>query len=75
MSVTIVGDYSVGETLGQGSFGKVKLGTHLKTGQQVALKLIAKSARPPSFVIARVAADMSCPGHGARVGCGARTLR
>uniref|UniRef100_A0A6S9XZE7 Protein kinase domain-containing protein n=1 Tax=Chrysotila carterae TaxID=13221 RepID=A0A6S9XZE7_CHRCT len=35
-------DYEVGETLGTGHFSKVKLGTHRKTGQKVAIKIINK---------------------------------
>jgi carbon catabolite-derepressing protein kinase len=35
-----LGQYAVKQTLGEGSFGKVKLATHLVTGQQVALKII-----------------------------------
>ncbi|PRP74988.1 hypothetical protein PROFUN_07381 [Planoprotostelium fungivorum] len=34
-----VGCYKIGETLGEGSFAKVKLGTHEKTGERVALKV------------------------------------
>ena len=37
-----MGQYSVIRTLGEGSFGKVKLATHGVTGQQVALKIIAR---------------------------------
>lgn len=37
-----VGAYSVIRTLGEGSFGKVKLAVHRTTGQQVALKIIAR---------------------------------
>ncbi|PRP85502.1 hypothetical protein PROFUN_06871 [Planoprotostelium fungivorum] len=36
----VIGEWVVGKTLGQGSFGKVKLGTHQRTGKKVALKLI-----------------------------------
>jgi len=35
-------EYEVGETLGTGHFSKVKLGTHRKTGQKVAIKIIQK---------------------------------
>jgi serine/threonine protein kinase len=35
-----VADYHIRETLGQGSFGKVKLGIHKITGQKVALKFV-----------------------------------
>ncbi|RKP20326.1 Pkinase-domain-containing protein, partial [Rozella allomycis CSF55] len=38
-----LGHYRVEKTLGQGSYGKVKLATNVKTGQKVALKFILKS--------------------------------
>lgn len=37
-----IGAYKVLRTLGEGSFGKVKLAIHNSTGQQVALKIIAR---------------------------------
>ncbi|CAM1500666.1 Fc.00g098280.m01.CDS01 [Cosmosporella sp. VM-42] len=37
-----IGAYKVIRTLGEGSFGKVKLAIHNSTGQQVALKIIAR---------------------------------
>lgn len=37
-----IGQYNVIRTLGEGSFGKVKLAVHRSTGQQVALKIIAR---------------------------------
>lgn len=37
-----VGLYEVVKTLGEGSFGKVKLATHRVTKQQVALKIISR---------------------------------
>lgn len=37
-----VGQYNIVKTLGEGSFGKVKLATHRSTGQQVALKIISR---------------------------------
>src|SRR5690606_27245399 len=37
-----IGAYKVLRTLGEGSFGKVKLAVHHGTGQQVALKIIAR---------------------------------
>ena len=35
--------YLLGRTLGQGTFGKVKLGTHAMTGEKVAIKILEKS--------------------------------
>ena len=37
-----LGQYKVIETLGEGSFGKVKLAVHQTTGQKVALKIISR---------------------------------
>lgn len=37
-----IGAYKIIRTLGEGSFGKVKLAVHNGTGQQVALKIIAR---------------------------------
>lgn len=46
-----VGAYEVGHTLGQGAFGKVKLGTNIFTGEKVAIKVIAHgSVRTPKEI-------------------------
>ena len=37
-----IGQYQIIKTLGEGSFGKVKLAVHKHTGQQVALKIIPR---------------------------------
>ncbi|CAG8535677.1 760_t:CDS:10 [Ambispora gerdemannii] len=37
-----IGNYILGEDLGEGSFGQVKLATHRLTGQNVAIKIIPK---------------------------------
>ncbi|CEP02566.1 hypothetical protein PBRA_009150 [Plasmodiophora brassicae] len=37
-----VGQYIIGETIGKGSFGTVKVGTHCDTGERVALKFLSK---------------------------------
>lgn len=37
-----IGAYKIIRTLGEGSFGKVRLAIHNSTGQQVALKIIAR---------------------------------
>lgn len=38
-----IGHYILGKSLGQGTFGKVKLGTHVLTGEKVAVKVLEKS--------------------------------
>ncbi|KAI9339574.1 kinase-like domain-containing protein [Obelidium mucronatum] len=40
--VNVIGNYVLGKTLGEGSFGKVKLATHSLTGQEVAVKVVDK---------------------------------
>lgn len=37
-----IGQYAVKRTLGEGSFGKVKLAVHRVSGQEVALKIISR---------------------------------
>lgn len=37
-----IGEYNILKTLGEGSFGKVKLAVHRSTGQRVALKIISR---------------------------------
>ncbi|KAJ8296763.1 Carbon catabolite-derepressing protein kinase [Rhodotorula toruloides] len=39
---TVIGEYEIISTLGTGSFGKVKLARHVKTGLKVAMKFISK---------------------------------
>lgn len=34
--------FEIGKTLGQGTFGKVRLGTHSITGENVAIKILEK---------------------------------
>eukprot|EP01097_Dermamoeba_algensis_P011869 TRINITY_DN9355_c0_g1_i1.p1 TRINITY_DN9355_c0_g1~~TRINITY_DN9355_c0_g1_i1.p1 ORF type:complete len:285 (+),score=53.52 TRINITY_DN9355_c0_g1_i1:105-959(+) len=42
-AVQCVGNYDLGKTLGAGKFSKVKIGTHIITGQKVAVKIIIKN--------------------------------
>ncbi|CEM38022.1 unnamed protein product [Vitrella brassicaformis CCMP3155] len=37
-----VGDYVLGATIGEGTFGKVRLGTHTRTSEKVAIKILEK---------------------------------
>ena len=41
-SKNIIGNYRIEKTLGEGTFGKVKLATHIPTSQQVAIKILEK---------------------------------
>eukprot|EP00842_Homolaphlyctis_polyrhiza_P000635 jgi/Hompol1/1572/HPOL_005641-RA len=38
----LLGEYSLGKTIGQGAFSKVKIATHRETGEKVAIKVIDK---------------------------------
>lgn len=37
-----MGNYKIGKDLGKGTFGKVKVGTHLMSGEKVAIKVLEK---------------------------------
>jgi len=39
----VVGQYMIGKTIGEGTFGKVKIAIHLPTGEKVAVKILEKS--------------------------------
>eukprot|EP00794_Sanderia_malayensis_P000605 gene605-1267_t len=46
-----VGSYLLGETIGEGSFAKVKIAIHVSTGEKVAIKIInKKKAREDRYV-------------------------
>ncbi|KAI1081450.1 Pkinase-domain-containing protein [Whalleya microplaca] len=49
-----IGAYNVIRTLGEGSFGKVKLAVHRSTGQKVALKIIARKKLISRDMVGRV---------------------
>ncbi|KAI8896038.1 kinase-like domain-containing protein [Globomyces pollinis-pini] len=44
--ISSIGTYTLEKTIGEGSFGKVKLGRHTLTGQQVAIKIVDKINAP-----------------------------
>uniref|UniRef100_A0A914YC53 non-specific serine/threonine protein kinase n=1 Tax=Panagrolaimus superbus TaxID=310955 RepID=A0A914YC53_9BILA len=52
------GRYYIQSELGSGGFGKVKLGTHLLTGEQVAIKIIDKKAIGSDFFRVRIEIDV-----------------
>ncbi len=39
----LVGQYLLGKTIGEGTFGKVKIACHVPTGEKVAVKILEKS--------------------------------
>lgn len=54
-----IGQYQVVKTLGEGSFGKVKLAYHTTTGQRVALKIINRRTLAKSDMQGRVEREIS----------------
>lgn len=54
-----IGKYQIIKTLGEGSFGKVKLAEHLTTGQKVALKIINRKTLAKSDMQGRVEREIS----------------
>ena len=59
-SSTVVGPYSVGEILGRGGFGEVRIGTNQLTGEKVALKFIRKSDIQSMGAVERAANEIKC---------------
>lgn len=54
-----IGNYQIVKTLGEGSFGKVKLAYHITTGQKVALKIINKKVLAKSDMQGRIEREIS----------------
>eukprot|EP01039_Chlorochromonas_danica_P005477 gene5477-6028_t len=50
----IVGQYMLGKTIGEGTFGKVKLAVHIPTGEKVAVKILEKNRIKEAADVRRV---------------------
>lgn len=53
-----MGDYVLGKSIGEGTFGKVKVGTHRPTGQKVAIKVLKKSRILDNADVERVSREI-----------------
>lgn len=53
-----IGHYILGRTIGEGTFGKVKLGTHILTGEKVAIKILEKDRISDVADVERVAREI-----------------
>lgn len=53
-----LGEYLLGRTIGEGTFGKVKLGTHLLTGERVAVKILERERIREPADVERVAREI-----------------
>ena len=56
--IVTVGNYKLGRDLGKGTFGKVKVGTHLLTGEKVAIKVLEKDKIIDVSDVERVAREI-----------------
>lgn len=53
-----IGNYSIEKSIGEGTFGKVKLGTHHLTGEKVAIKILEKDRITDVSDVERVAREI-----------------
>jgi 5'-AMP-activated protein kinase catalytic alpha subunit len=53
-----IGNYLLGKNIGEGTFGKVKLGTHVLTGERVAIKVLEKQMISDVSDVERVAREI-----------------
>lgn len=54
----VIGNYFIEKSIGEGTFGKVKLGTHTLTGQKVAIKILEKDRITDVSDVERVAREI-----------------
>jgi 5'-AMP-activated protein kinase catalytic alpha subunit len=53
-----LGHYILGKSLGKGTFGKVKMGTHTLTEEKVAIKILEKSRIKDKKDIERISREI-----------------
>jgi 5'-AMP-activated protein kinase catalytic alpha subunit len=53
-----IGHYSIEKSIGEGTFGKVKLGSHHITGEKVAIKILEKDRITDVSDVERVAREI-----------------
>ena len=56
--IKIIGHYILGKAIGEGTFGKVKLGTHTLTEEKVAVKILEKERIKDVADVDRVAREI-----------------
>ena len=54
----MIEEFKIGKTLGEGTFGKVKLATHIPTGEKVAIKILEKCQIRKKKDLERVAREI-----------------
>ena len=55
----IIGNYRIEKTIGEGTFGKVKLGIHIPTEEQVAIKILEKDKIQDEEDLERISREIS----------------
>lgn len=53
-----IGEYIIGKDIGEGTFGKVKQGMHILTGEKVAVKILEKDKIQDVADVERVAREI-----------------
>jgi len=53
-----IGDYIIKHTIGKGTFGKVKIGQHIPTSENVAIKILEKNKITDKDDIIRIEREM-----------------
>jgi 5'-AMP-activated protein kinase catalytic alpha subunit len=56
--MTSIGHYMLGKTIGEGTFGKVRIGSHILTGEKVAVKILEKDRIKDVADVERVAREI-----------------
>lgn len=55
----IIGNYRIEKTIGEGTFGKVKLGVHIPSEEQVAIKILEKERIQDKEDLNRIAREIN----------------
>ncbi|CAD8125703.1 unnamed protein product [Paramecium sonneborni] len=60
MSIKSIGNYILGKTLGEGTFGQVRLGQHTITNETVAIKILEKDKMKEGIDYERISREINC---------------
>ena len=55
----VIGNCRIEKTIGEGTFGKVKLGIHIPTEEQVAIKILEKDRIQDKEDLARISREIN----------------
>ncbi|CAD8104031.1 unnamed protein product [Paramecium primaurelia] len=60
MSTKSIGNYILGKTIGEGTFGQVRLGQHTITNETVAIKILEKDKMKENTDYERISREINC---------------